>query len=134
MDSISLDAAEVMTGISRRTLWRRVAEGVLVSTEKDARGRTMLALEGLLEPMQDCTGLVFSAQDLAVLCQADAGNAQAQADVGALLYAASAASKAPPKSRCGVVLAAFGGRTGQLRCHALAEYRRSTNPHRKRQS
>lgn len=96
MDSISLDAAEVMTGISRRTLWRRVAEGVLVSTEKDARGRTMLALEGLLEPMQDCTGLVFSAQDLAVLCQADAGNDQAQADVGALLYAASAASKAPP--------------------------------------
>ena len=96
MDSISLDAAEVMTGISRRTLWRRVADGALLSTEKDGRGRTMLALAGLLEPMQDCTGLVFSAQDLAVLCQADAGDAQAQADVGAQLYAASSARKAPP--------------------------------------
>ncbi len=96
MDSISLDAAEVMTGISRRTLWRRVAEGVLVSTEKDARGRTMLALDGLLGSMQDCTGLTFSAQNLAALCQADAGNAQAQADVGAWLYAATAAGNPPP--------------------------------------
>lgn len=133
MDSISLDAAEVMTGISRRTLWRRVAEGVLVSTEKDARGRTMLALDGLLGSMQDCTGLAFSAQNLAALCQADAGNAQAQADVGAWLYAATAAGKPPPESRCGLVLAAFGRRTGGLRCHALAEYRRSTGPYRARQ-
>lgn len=134
MDSISLDAAEVMTGISRRTLWRRVAEGVLVSTDKDARGRTMLALDGLLGSMQDCTGLTFSAQNLAALCQADAGNAQAQADVGAWLYAATAAGNPPPpESRCGPVLAASGRRTGGLRCHALAEYRRSTGPYRARQ-
>ena len=86
MQSISLDAAEAMTGISRRTLWRRVADGELTSTGKDARNRAVLALEGLQGWMQGHTGLVFSAQDLHRLCQADAGDAQAQADMGAWLY------------------------------------------------
>ena len=86
MQSISLDAAEAMTGISRRTLWRRVADGELTSTGKDARNRAVLALEGLQGWMQGHTGLVFSAQDLHRLCQADAGDAQAQVDLGAWLY------------------------------------------------
>ena len=86
MQSISLDAAEAMTGISRRTLWRRVADGELTSTGKDARNRAVLALEGLQGWMQGHTGLVFSAQDLHRLCQADAGDAQAQVDMGAWLY------------------------------------------------
>ena len=86
MQSISLDAAEAMTGISRRTLWRRVADGELTSTGKDARNRAVLALEGLQGWMQGYTGLVFSAQDLHRLCQADAGDAQAQVDLGAWLY------------------------------------------------
>ncbi len=85
MQSISLDAAEAMTGISRRTLWRRVADGELTSTGKDARNRAVLALEGLQGWMQGYTGLVFSAQDLNRLCQADAGDAQAQVDLGAWL-------------------------------------------------
>ena len=37
MNTLSLDAAEALTGISRRTLWRRVAEGAFVSGDKDAR-------------------------------------------------------------------------------------------------
>ena len=82
MQSISLDAAEAMTGISRRTLWRRVADGELTSTGKDARNRAVLALEGLQGWMQGHTGLVFSAQDLHRLCQADAGDAQAQVGWG----------------------------------------------------
>ena len=86
MQSISLDAAEAMTGISRRTLWRRVADGELTSTGKDARNRAVLALEGLQGWMQGHTGLVFGAQDLHRLCQADAGDAQAQVDLGAWLY------------------------------------------------
>lgn len=86
MQSISLDAAEAMTGISRRTLWRRVADGELTSTGKDARNRAVLALEGLQGWMQGYTGLVFSAQDLNRLCQADTGDAQAQVDLGAWLY------------------------------------------------
>ena len=82
MQSISLDAAEAMTGISRRTLWRRVADGELTSTGKDARNRAVLALEGLQGWMQGYTGLVFSAQDLHRLCQADAGDARQKGGTG----------------------------------------------------
>ena len=85
MNTLSLDAAEALTGISRRTLWRRVAEGAFVSGDKDARGRTTLALDDVLGLMQDYTGVVFSAEDVDVLLQADAGDAEAQADTGGLL-------------------------------------------------
>ena len=90
MDTISLDAAEAVTGISRRTLWRRVAEGAFASGDKDARGRTTLALDGVLGLVQDNTGVIFSADDVHVLQQADAGAAEAQADMGAMLYVAGA--------------------------------------------
>ena len=86
MNTISLDAAEVITGISRRTLWRRVGEGALASSEKDARGRTTLELDGVLSLVQENTGVVFNAEDADMLLQADAGNAEAQADIGAMLY------------------------------------------------
>lgn len=83
---ISLDAAEAMTGISRRTLWRRVADGALVSgPDKDARGRTTLQLDGLLEAAREHTGLALGADQLNLLLQADAGQGTAQAELGALM-------------------------------------------------
>lgn len=90
MNTISLDTAEVITGISRRTLWRRVGDGALASGEKDARGRTTLALDGVLSLVQENTGIAFTAEDVDVLLQADAGDAEAQADIGAMLYVGGA--------------------------------------------
>ncbi len=97
MDSISLDAAEVMTGISRRTLWRRVADGMLTSADKDSRGRTTVVLDtALLGLLRDALGLDWSGQDAQDLALADAGNVQAQLNVGTRLYAATTPRTAPP--------------------------------------
>ncbi len=87
MNSISLDAAEVMTGISRRTLWRRVADGRLTSADKDSRGRTTVVLDGdLLALVQTGLGLTLDAPAQSALVQADTGHAQAQAELGAQLF------------------------------------------------
>lgn len=91
MNTLSLDAAVALTGISRSTLWRRVTDGALAKGDKDARGRATLALADVLELLRDA-GLAdaLGTDDLPVLLRADAGDAEAQADVGALLYLAGA--------------------------------------------
>ena len=86
MNSISLDAVAALTGIGRSTLWRKLADGALAKGEKDARGRATLALSDVLGLICDSTGVPFNDDDVAVLLQADAGDAEAQADIGALLY------------------------------------------------
>ena len=86
MNSISLDAVAALTGMGRSTLWRRAADGVLAKGDKDARGRATLALSDVLGLIRDSTGVPLSDEDVAVLLQADAGDAEAQADLGALLY------------------------------------------------
>ncbi|MFD2377399.1 hypothetical protein ACFSTJ_07970 [Ottowia pentelensis] len=85
MNSISLDAVAALTGIGRSTLWRKLADGALAKGEKDARGRATVALADVLGLIGEGTRVAFSDADLAVLLQADAGDAQAQADIGALL-------------------------------------------------
>ena len=86
MDMISLDAAVAITGISRSTLWRRVTDGRIGKGGKDARGRALLVLADVL-PL---TEVPLGKDDLPVLLQADAGAAEAQADMGALFYVAGA--------------------------------------------
>ena len=86
MDMISLDAAVAITGISRSTLWRRVTDGRIGKGGKDARGRALLVLADVL-PLAE---VPLGAGDLPVLLQADAGAAEAQADMGALFYVAGA--------------------------------------------
>ena len=88
--TLSLDAAVALTGISRSTLWRRAADGALAKGEKDARGRATVALGAALALMRESTRVRLSDEDVAVLLQADAGDAPAQADMGALLYVAGA--------------------------------------------
>lgn len=85
MSNISLDAAVALTGMSRSTLWRRVTDGTFAKGEKDARGRATLALTDVLALLREATGLTFAGDDVALLLQADAGDAAAQADLGALL-------------------------------------------------
>lgn len=86
MHTISLDASVAMTGISRSTLWRRVTDGSLAMGEKDARGRATLALDEVLALAE----LPLNAEDVAMLRRADAGEPEAQADVGALCYVGGA--------------------------------------------
>lgn len=99
MYGISLDAAEVMTGVSRRTLWRRVAEGVLGSAPKDARGRATVAWGDIGAVVQAFTGLTFTEADCHTLCRADGGDAPAQAALGTQLLAAAAAAPDPAAVR-----------------------------------
>ena len=86
MDMISLDAAVAITGISRSTLWRRVTDGRIGKGGKDARSRALLVLADVL-PLAE---VPLGKDDLPVLLQADAGAAEAQADMGALFYVAGA--------------------------------------------
>lgn len=89
MHTLSLDAAVVLTGISRSTLWRRVTDGSLSKGGKDARGRATLVLREVLALMPPDSP-ALAADDVAVLLRADAGEAEAQADIGALFYVAGA--------------------------------------------
>lgn len=90
MHTLSLDAAVALTGISRSTLWRRVTDGSLGKGEKDARGRATLPLADVLALLREGDGVALGAGDMPVLLRADAGDAEAQADVGALCYVAGA--------------------------------------------
>lgn len=84
--TLSLEAAVVMTGMGRSTLWRHMANGNLAKGTEDARGRATLVMDGVLPAMREYLGLDWAADDLALLQQADAGDAGAQADLGAWLY------------------------------------------------
>lgn len=86
MDTLSLDASVAITGMSRSTLWRRVTDGTIGRGDKDGRSRAMLALDDVL----GLVDVVLSAEDIAMLLRADAGDADAQADMGALFYVAGA--------------------------------------------
>lgn len=78
--SVSIDTAIILTGISKRTLWRRLAEGMLVRQGSDERGRTMIALNDLvpllLVPVQH--------DNYELLVDADAGDADARNDLAQL--------------------------------------------------
>ncbi|MGL1834649.1 hypothetical protein ACKVEX_13720 [Rhodocyclaceae bacterium SMB388] len=79
MFSVSLGTASALTGVSVRTLWRRIANGDL-RTCKDggASGRTLVAVEDLLAHSR----IDLSGDELALVCAADAGDPEAQCDLG----------------------------------------------------
>lgn len=81
MRAISLDSAIVVTGLSKRTLWRRLTEGLIARADNDGRGRAMLAFEDLLPLL--CIAVV--PEDYPLFIAADAGDAGAQNEL-ALLF------------------------------------------------
>jgi hypothetical protein len=86
---ISLAIATVLTDQSERTLRRRIAEGALTRLGDDS-GRTMISVDELKAhfciQVNDAT--------LHLLAQADAGNAEAQNDIGLMLMGESKAERA----------------------------------------
>lgn len=79
--AISLDAAAIVTQISKRTLRRRLSEGQITRQDNDKEGRTMLTFEDLV-PML-CVDV--SPKDFDLFIEAAAGDAEAQNDL-ALLF------------------------------------------------
>lgn len=78
--SLSLDAAIATTGRSRRTWWRRITAGQ-VERQPSARGsRARLALRDVAAQLS----VPLSDEQLLTLVRADAGEAQAQAEIGAV--------------------------------------------------
>lgn len=83
--SISLDTAALITGVSTRTLWRRLDSGKITRQKNDSRGRAMLTISDIA-PML-CVSI--DPEDYELLADADAGNADAQNDLAQLLLDAN---------------------------------------------
>jgi hypothetical protein len=86
---ISVEAAIAITGRSRSTWWRRMAKGEATRVADDARGRAMLLWAEVLPQL--CVPL--APDDAALVLQADAGNLDAQNDLG-LIFLTAAQPKA----------------------------------------
>ncbi|MDQ8035054.1 MAG: hypothetical protein REJ50_23840 [Bordetella sp.] len=80
--AISVDTAVLVTGISKRTLWRRIAQGQLVKLGEDTRGRARVCIKELAQ----LSRAFWSPDEVAMFVDADAGDAMAKADLGAALY------------------------------------------------
>ncbi len=93
MPSISLNTAISITGLSRRTLWRRISEGCVSTLDTHEPGvETRVSLDDVL-PLS-C--LPLQPDDHAVIVDADAGDAVAQCDVALMWLAAGRADDAVP--------------------------------------
>lgn len=77
---ISIAASVAVTERSRRTWWRRIADGKTTRLADDARGRAMLSLAEVVPFIS----IALSRDDLEFLVRADAGDADAQNDIGQL--------------------------------------------------
>lgn len=90
MQGISVESAIAITELSRRTWWRRISEGKVTRVADDARGRAMLHWPDVLPHI--CIAL--DPDDLAYALRADAGDADAQNDMGQLFLTADKAKAA----------------------------------------
>ena len=95
---ISLNTAAVLTGRSIRTWQRRIEEG-LVPRLGDERGRALVAFDAV----RPALAVELAAAEVDLLVRADQGDAQAQAEVGALfaLAALDEAKAAAPAHTAG---------------------------------
>lgn len=80
MQTISLDAAVVITEKSRRTWWRRIAEGTVTRRAGDERGRAMVSWAEIAPHV--C--IPMTSEDCEFMLRADASDADAQNDIGQL--------------------------------------------------
>lgn len=109
-DPISIQTAIATTGRSHRTWWRRIEDGSVRKLKPDARGRATIAL-------QDVLGLAdvgVPSEELMLLIQADAGDPDAQADIGEMLVSTGR----PAAGRYFLELAAEQGHPNAMQCLA----------------
>ena len=93
MPSISLKTAAQLTGVSKRTLWRRIAAGSLsVARSADPHRRTLLSLDDISKDMV----LPLNAEVIAVILGADAGLAREQLELALLFLEKGQVDKALP--------------------------------------
>lgn len=90
MSVISFQTASALTGRSERTLWRRIADGGLRRGPDDVRGRATLVLEDIAPLLL----VPVDGDDLALLTRADAGDPEAQSDMGLVFLEADRPSAA----------------------------------------
>ena len=90
---ISLNTAAQLLGVSKRTLWRRIAAGRLRGEKApDSQGRTLIPLGAIAGDV----GLPLGAEEAAVIQQADAGAAAAQQELALILLQAGLPERAQP--------------------------------------
>ncbi|MBV5309709.1 tetratricopeptide repeat protein [Chromatium okenii] len=93
MPSICLNTAIAITGLSRRTLWRRINEGGVSTLGTHEQGEeTRLNLDDVL-PL---SSLPLEPEDQAIIVAADQGEAVAQCDLAILLLNAARPTEAIP--------------------------------------
>jgi hypothetical protein len=93
MPSICLNTAIAITGLSRRTLWRRINDGDISTLgTHDHGGETRVNLDDVL-PL---SSLPLEPEDHAVIVGADAGDAVAQCELALIFLAADRPEDALP--------------------------------------
>lgn len=85
MAYITLNTAVSITGLSKRTLWRRIADGQLRVHGASSGGGEHTRVR--LDDVVALSPLRLEADDRALIAQADAGSAEAQCDLALLLLA-----------------------------------------------
>lgn len=84
METISLDTAIIITGISKRTLWRRIAEKIITRHGRDSRGRATVNFDDI-KPL---ICIPTNDDDIELIRKSDIGNAEAQNELGQMFAAA----------------------------------------------
>lgn len=93
LGSLGLEAAIALTGLAKRTLWRRMGEGSLrkLSSSDREGGRgvgassTSTSTRLVLEDVLKLAGLSLDREQCALLERADSGDGEAQAEMGQML-------------------------------------------------
>jgi TPR repeat protein len=88
---ISLNTASAITGLSKRTLWRRIGDGTLRTEEAGAPGeQTRVAMDDL----EALSRFHLDRADRDLLAWADAGNPEAECELALLFLAEGLAAEA----------------------------------------
>lgn len=82
MKVISLDTAVAVTGISKRTWWRRISDGSVQKLAADAKGRALVSVADF----QSSMARPILTDDLELVMKADSGDPAALNDLGQLLH------------------------------------------------
>jgi len=90
MKPISLDAVIIITERSKRTWWRRISENAVTRLASDFRGRTTLDFDEIFPFIS----IPVSDDEKELILLADAGNAEAQNEVGQIFRMAGKSASA----------------------------------------